>query len=108
MRGTALNISSFAYSNLFSNEYATSEKWCVTSLPELTGQTLKAIIFVDTIIIFDLSYYTNIMCRHRVQLVRRVAQEPLVRGSNPSGARVQWNEGCAEPLGGGSNPYEME
>ncbi len=32
--------------------------------------------------------------RHRVQLVRRVAQEPLVRGSNPSGARVQWNEGC--------------
>jgi hypothetical protein len=32
--------------------------------------------------------------RHRVQLVRRVAQEPLVRGSNPSGARVQWFEGC--------------
>ncbi len=32
--------------------------------------------------------------RHRVQLVRRVAQEPLVRGSNPSGARVQWVEGC--------------
>jgi hypothetical protein len=31
--------------------------------------------------------------RHRVQLVRRVAQEHLVRGSNPSGARVQWNEG---------------
>ncbi len=23
-----------------------------------------------------------------------VAQEPLVRGSNPSGARVQWIEGC--------------
>jgi hypothetical protein len=43
-----------------------------------------------------------------VQLVRRVAQEPLVRGSNPSGARVQWNEGCAESLVGGSNPYEME
>jgi hypothetical protein len=39
--------------------------------------------------------------RHRVQLVRRVAQEPSVRGSNPSGARVQWNEGCAEPLVGG-------
>jgi hypothetical protein len=36
------------------------------------------------------------MCarHHRVQLVRRVAQEPLVRGSNPSGARVQWVEGC--------------
>ncbi len=32
--------------------------------------------------------------RHRVQLVRRVAQEPLVRGSNPSGARVQWIESC--------------
>ncbi len=32
--------------------------------------------------------------RHRVQLVRGVAQEPLVRGSNPSGARVQWVEGC--------------
>jgi hypothetical protein len=31
---------------------------------------------------------------HRVQLVRWVAQEPLVRGSNPSGARVQWVEGC--------------
>jgi hypothetical protein len=31
---------------------------------------------------------------HRVQLVRRVAQEPLVRGSKPSGARVQWVEGC--------------
>ncbi len=46
--------------------------------------------------------------RYRVQLVRRVAQEPSVRGSNPSGARVQWNEGCAEPLVGGSNRYEME
>jgi hypothetical protein len=46
--------------------------------------------------------------RHRVQLVRRVAQEPSVRGSNPSGARVQWNESCAEPSVGGSNPYEME
>jgi hypothetical protein len=45
---------------------------------------------------------------HRVQLVRRVAQEPSVRGSNPSGARVQWNEGCAEPSVGGSNPYKME
>jgi hypothetical protein len=32
--------------------------------------------------------------RHRVQLVRRVAQEPLIRGSNPSDARVQWVEGC--------------
>jgi hypothetical protein len=31
---------------------------------------------------------------HRVQLVRRVVQEPLVRGSNPSSARVQWVEGC--------------
>ncbi len=43
-----------------------------------------------------------------VQLVRRVAQEPSVRGSNPSGARVQWNECCAESSVGGSNPYEME
>jgi hypothetical protein len=34
------------------------------------------------------------LSRHRVQLVRRVVQEPLVRGSNPSGARVQWIEGC--------------
>ncbi len=44
--------------------------------------------------------------RHRVQLVRRVAQEPWVRGSNPSGARVQWIEGLrvAEPLVRGSNP----
>jgi hypothetical protein len=44
--------------------------------------------------------------RHRVQLVRRVAQEPLVRGSNPSGARVQGIEGLrvAEPLVRGSNP----
>ncbi len=43
---------------------------------------------------------------HRVQLVRRVAQEPLVRGSNPSGARVRWIEGLrvAEPLVRGSNP----
>ncbi len=32
----------------------------------------------------------------------------LVRGSNPSGARVRWNEGCAESSVGGSNPYEME
>ncbi len=31
---------------------------------------------------------------HRVQLVRWVAQEPLARGSNPSGARVQWIDGC--------------
>jgi hypothetical protein len=35
--------------------------------------------------------------RHRVQLVRRVVQEPLVRGSNPSGARVQRFEGCRIP-----------
>jgi hypothetical protein len=54
-----------------------------------------------------LVYYVT-QHRHRVQLVRRVAQEPSVRGSNPSGARVQWNEGCAEPSVGGSNPYEME
>jgi hypothetical protein len=45
-RATALNISSSVYSNLFSNEYATSKKWCVTSLPELIGQTLKSIISV--------------------------------------------------------------
>ncbi len=64
--------------------------------------------FVHTIIIFDLSYYTNITWHHRVKLVRRVAQEPSVRGSNPSGARVQWNEGCAEHSVGGSNPYKME
>ena len=44
------------------------------------------------------------MCRHRVQLVRRVAQEPSVRGSNPSGARVQWNEGCADPRSGVQTP----
>ncbi len=43
-----------------SDEYATSKKWCVTSLPELTGRTSKAIFFVHTIIIFGLTYYTNI------------------------------------------------
>ncbi len=30
-----------------------------------------------------LSPWHNMICRHRVQLVRRVAQEPLVRGSKP-------------------------
>ena len=39
-----------------------------------------------------------------VQLVRRVAQEPSVRGSNPSGARVQSNEGCADPRSGVQTP----
>ncbi len=33
-----------------------------------------------------------------VQLVRRVAQEPSVRGSNPSGARVQSNEGLGSHM----------
>ncbi len=41
MRGTALNISSSPYSNLFSIEYATSKKGCVTLLPEQTDRTLK-------------------------------------------------------------------
>jgi hypothetical protein len=41
-----------------------------------------------------------------VQLVRRVAQEPSVRGSNPSGARVQSNKGCADPRSGVQNPYK--
>ncbi len=52
--------------------------------------------------------YTQMNVATWVQLVRRVAQEPSVWGSNPSGARVQWNEGCAKSLVGGSNPYEME
>ncbi len=43
-----------------------------------------------------------------VQLVWRGCSGTSDRGSNPSGARVQWNEGCAESLVGGSNPYEME
>jgi hypothetical protein len=32
--------------------------------------------------------------RHRVQLVGGLLIEPLVRGSNPSGARVQWIGSC--------------
>jgi hypothetical protein len=44
--------------------------------------------------LFILDIHTSSLGRLRVQLVRRVAQEPLVRGSNPSGARVQWVEGC--------------
>jgi hypothetical protein len=47
--------------------------------------------------------WTHVLRRHRVQLVRQVAQEPLVRGSNPSGARVQWIEGCWT-LGQGFKP----
>ncbi len=58
--------------------------------------------------IFSSSSYsfTLLDSRHRVQLVRWVAQEPLVRGSNPSGARVQRIKGLrvAEPLVRGSNP----
>jgi hypothetical protein len=55
------------------------------------------------ILLMYLEYHT-VGC-YRVQLVRQVAQEPLVRGSNPSGARVQWIEGLrvAEPLVRGSN-----
>jgi hypothetical protein len=39
-----------------------------------------------------------------VQLVRRVAQEPSVRGSNPSGARVQSNECYTDPRSGVQTP----
>ncbi len=31
---------------------------------------------------------------HRIQLVGGLLIEPLVRGSNPSGARVQWIGSC--------------
>jgi hypothetical protein len=34
------------------------------------------------------------LCRHKVQLVGGLLIEPLVRGSNSSGARVQWIESC--------------
>jgi hypothetical protein len=36
----------------------------------------------------------KIMNRHRVQLVGGLLIEPLVRVSNPSGARVQWIGSC--------------
>ncbi len=42
---------------------------------------------------------------HRVQLVGGLLIEPLVRGSNLSGARVRYSGlGVAEPLVRGSNP----
>jgi hypothetical protein len=56
---------------------------------KVPGERLQSIILaLDP---FKLLYELR---RHRVQLVRWVAQEPLVRGSNPSGARVQWIGSC--------------
>ncbi len=60
-RRTALNISSSAYSSLFSNEYATSKKRMCDFVARTNWSNIKSNYFVNTIITFDHSYYTNIM-----------------------------------------------
>ncbi len=60
MRGTALNISPSAYSNLFSNEYASTKKMMCDFIARTNWSNIKSNYLVNAIIIFNVSHYTNI------------------------------------------------
>ena len=81
---------------------------CWRSSNLFTLAYLGMIIFICIFPWTSMSLSTSTSVATWVQLVRRGCSGTSVRGSNPSGARVQWNEGCAESSVGGSNPYEME
>jgi hypothetical protein len=66
--------------------------------PSIVLMLMIGLSVINQHVFLQPSPYANIgphsLGRHRVQLVRWIVQEPLVRGSNPSGARVQRFEGC--------------
>jgi hypothetical protein len=73
--------------SLFNNRQSDTEgihKFCLQFVENLSALSclLVAIPQILQVMLFLRAIYLR-YCRHRVQLVRRVAQEPLVRGSKP-------------------------